>query len=171
MWTENADSRVPFHVRLTNAKHSSFKNFWSARQLQITILSDNWDRVLLRRVDIPNCFSTNLETKCYFFFQIIFPFAKLDATAHEQSIISSVTSSILVPRASVSFGCVVGETSTRFYWGRDWTQKSQQRKLMLDSNAHEQKIICRQSFADHVIKSRPMGRKKKYICCILTTTE
>lgn len=61
-WTENADNRVPFH-----AKHSSFKNFWSARQLQIAILSDNWDRVLLRRVDISNCFSTNLETKCYFF--------------------------------------------------------------------------------------------------------
>lgn len=90
--------------------------FWSARQLQITIFSDNWDRVLLRRVDISYCFSTNLETKCCFVF-------KLDATAYEQSIISSVTWSILVPREFVFFSHVVGETSTRFYWGRDWTHR------------------------------------------------
>ena len=34
---------------------------------------------------------------------------------------------------------------------------------MLDSNVHAQKIIGRQSFADHVIKSRPMKRQQNLL--------
>ncbi len=34
-------------------------------------------------------------------------------------------------------------------------------KSLSDANAHEQTIICRQLFADHVVDSRPMKRKKK----------
>lgn len=55
--------------------------------------------------------------------------------------------SILVPRA-----CVFLVT---------WLTRRQ-----LDSNA-EQRIICWQSFADHVVKSRPMKRKQKVSACLL----
>ena len=34
-------------------------------------------------------------------------------------------------------------------------------KSLSDANTHEQTIICRQLFADHVLGSRPMKRKEK----------
>ena len=36
-------------------------------------------------------------------------------------------------------------------------------KTQLDGIAHEQTIICRQLFAGHVVGSRPMKRKKKFV--------
>ena len=36
-------------------------------------------------------------------------------------------------------------------------------KSLSKANAHEQTIICRQLFADHVVGSRPVERKKKCI--------
>ena len=36
-------------------------------------------------------------------------------------------------------------------------------QTQLDGIAHEQTIICRQSFAGHVVGSRPMKRKKKLL--------